>query len=118
MKKFSLVIVALFTLIAVGLLINVTYTKAKYLEKKEVVKTMIQWNKALGVECSFCHTKDRGQTYQSLAGKTVDGKDLKALVHQRIARAMLGTMLYVNKKENKNYTCNTCHQGKKEVEVK
>lgn len=118
MKKFSLVIVALFSLIAVGLLIDATHAKTKYLEKKEVVKTMIQWNKALGVKCDFCHTKDRSQTYKSLAGKTVDAKELKALVHQRIARAMLGDMLYINKKENKNYTCNTCHQGSKEVEVK
>ncbi len=79
---------------------------------------MIQWNKALGVKCSFCHTSDRTQTVRSLAGKTVSEEELKALVHQRIARAMLGYMLYTNEKENEKYTCNTCHQGSKNVKVK
>ncbi len=55
---------------------------------------------------------------QSLAGKTVSEEELKALVHQRIARAMLGYMLYMNEKENEKYTCNTCHQGSTNVKVK
>ncbi len=47
----------------------------------------------------------------------VSEEELKALVRQSIAKSMLATMLYLNKKENKNYTCNTCHQGRKDVEI-
>jgi cytochrome c peroxidase len=117
MKKTVLVMVIVFTLTAIGGLV-LSHAKMKYLEKEGVNKAMIQWNKALGVKCSFCHTKDRTETYKNLAGKTVSEEELKALVHQRIARAMLGNMLYLNEKENQNYTCNTCHQGSEDVEVK
>ncbi len=117
MKKTVLLMVIVFTLSAIGGLV-LSHGKTKYLEKEEVNKAMIQWNKALGVKCSFCHTKDRTQNYQSLAGKTVSEEELKALVHKRIARAMQGYMLYMNEEENQNYTCNTCHQGSKDVEVK
>ncbi|NIO04826.1 MAG: hypothetical protein GTN74_09485 [Proteobacteria bacterium] len=116
MKKVGLVMVIAFTLIVIGGLLS--HADLKYLEKEGVNKTMIQWNKDLGVKCGFCHTSDRTQTYKSLAGKTVSEEELKALVHRRIAKAMLGTMLYLNKTEGKEYTCNTCHQGKKDVEVK
>ncbi len=118
MKKLSWLVVFILTVVAIGAVVNITRGEPKYLDKEGINKTMIQWNKALGVKCTSCHTSDRSQTYKSLAGKTVDEKELKTLVYRRIARAMLGTMLYLNKTEGKNYTCNTCHQGNKEVEVK
>ncbi len=118
MKKTAFVVFSIFALTALGSLVALTHTEMKYLSKEGINKTMMEWNKALGVKCSFCHTSDRSETYENLAGKTVGEKELKALVHQRIARAMLGNMLYINQKENKNYTCTTCHQGKQEVEVK
>jgi cytochrome c peroxidase len=117
MKKIGLVMVLVFSLTAIGGLV-LSHAELKYLEKQGMMKTMIEWNKALGVKCNFCHIQDKSQTYKSLAGKTVSEEELKALVHRRIARAMLGTMLYLNKTEGKNYTCNTCHQGEKEVELK
>ena len=117
MKKAGFVMLVIFTLTAIGYFLGATHAETKYLEKKDVTKTMIQWNKALGVKCSFCHTKDRSETYKNLAGRTVSEKELKALVYRRIARAMEGYTLYLNKKENKNYTCKTCHKGNKEVEI-
>lgn len=117
MKKTVLLMAIVSLITAIGGIVNVTQGEPKYLEKKGINKTMIQWNKALGVKCSYCHTSDRTETYKSLAGKTATEKELKALVKRRIARAMLGMMLYTNKEENKNYTCNTCHQGKDEVEL-
>ncbi len=117
MREKAFIVFAIVTLIAICYFVSVTLAKTKYLEKKEVTKTMLKWNKALGVKCSFCHTSNRSETYKNLAGKTVNEEELKALVHQRIARAMLGYMLYMNKKENQNYTCDTCHQGEKDVEV-
>jgi hypothetical protein len=118
MKKINLVIYAALGLFVAGYLVTTTYAKPKYLEKKEVTRIMIQWNKALGVKCSFCHTSNRTKTYETLAGKNASGKELNALVRRRIARAMLGFMSYMNENENKNYTCNTCHQGKSLPEVK
>lgn len=118
MKAVNLVVTIILMFCFVSIVVSNSQAEPKYLEKKEVGKVMMEWNKALGVKCDFCHTKNAKQTYKDLAGKTADKKELSALVHQRIARAMLGNMLYLNKKEGKNYTCNTCHQGKAEVEVK
>ena len=118
MKAVNLVITIILIFCFVSVVVSKSQAEPKYLKKKEVGKIMMEWNKALGVKCNFCHTAKPSQTYKSLAGKTADKKALSALVHQRIARAMLGNMLYLNQKEGKNYTCNTCHQGKAEVEVK
>lgn len=118
MKKVNTVVPVIFALIAVFVLADSTQADPKYLRKEEVTKTMLEWNKALGVKCDFCHTSNRTQTYKDLAGKTASAEELSALVHQRIARAMLGYMLDLNNREQKNYTCNTCHQGKADVKVK
>ncbi len=119
MRRIVLVVLILFTVMAIGGIADLTQGEPKYLDKKEINKTMIEWNKALGVKCSYCHASaDRSQTYESLAGKTVTEKELNALVRKRISRTMLGTMLYINKNENKDYTCNTCHQGKAVPEEK
>jgi hypothetical protein len=118
MKKIGIIVVSIFALTLIGGYLVLSHAKLKYLEKEGINRKMVGWNKALGVKCTFCHTKDRSETYKGLAGKTVGEEELKALVHRRIARAMLGYMLYMNEKENQNYTCNTCHQGKKDVEVK
>lgn len=118
MKKIAFTMFVIGTLTTVMVLANSIHAEPKYLKKEEVTKTMIEWNKALGVTCDFCHTANRSQIYKDLAGKTVSKEELSTLVHQRIARAMLGDMLYINQKEGKNYTCNTCHQGKAEVKVK
>ncbi len=117
MRKKGFLVFILFTLAAIAGLATLTPGEPKYLEKGVINKTMIAWNKALGVKCSYCHTSDRSETYKSLVGKTVDEKELNALVKKRIAQGMLGMMLYYNKKENANYTCNTCHQDKDEVEL-
>jgi hypothetical protein len=112
------VMLVLLTLISFVASVASPHAESKYLKKEEVMKAMLEFNKALGVKCDFCHTANRSETYKDLAGKTAEKEKLSALVHQRIARAMLGDMLYINQKEGKNYTCNTCHQGKEEVEVK
>lgn len=118
MKKTGLAIFIILTLTTVIVVVNSVHAEPKYLKKEEITKTMMEWNKALGVNCDFCHTSNRSETYKDLAGKTATKEELSVLVHQRIARAMLGDMLYINQKEGKNYTCNTCHQGKAEVKVK
>jgi cytochrome c peroxidase len=118
MKKVNLIVVLVLLFITSAVVVSISQAEPKYVKKETVGKVMMEWNKALGVKCNFCHTSKPSQTYNDLAGKTADKKELSALVHQRIARAMLGSMLYLNQKEGKNYTCNTCHQGKAEVEVK
>ncbi len=117
MKRQVFLMVIILTFIGA---VSYTHAKPKYLKGNgaDITKTMMEWNKALGVSCSFCHTSDNSQNYQDLAGKTVSKEQLSALVHKRIARAMLGNMLYLNQKEGKKYTCNTCHRGRAEVEVK
>jgi hypothetical protein len=112
MRKVGFVVFVIFGLIAIRGFVNLSSAEPKYLEKKEVTKTMIQWNKALGVKCSYCHTSDRAESYEGLSGKTVGEKELNALVRKRVAVTMLGTMLSLNQKEGKDYTCDTCHQGK------
>ena len=116
MKKIGIVMMIL-GLIAAFAPLQRVQAKTKYIEKSEVTKAMVEFNKALGVKCNFCHVADRSKTYKALAGQTADPKELSALVHQRISRAMLGNMLYINKTEGKNITCNSCHQGKAEVAV-
>jgi len=108
------------TLAASATLFNSAYAETKYLKKEDVTKTMIEYNKALGVKCNFCHTPDNSQTLKDLVWETaeVDKSQLRPLVHKQIATAMLGAMLYLNQKEGKNLTCNTCHKGSKEVELK
>ncbi len=120
MEKKSLVMFIILTFSAGVFFVNSAHAKTKYLKGNpaEISKIMMEWNKALGVTCSFCHTSDNSQNYQDLAGKNATKEQLSALVHKRIARAMLGNMLYLNQKEGKKTTCNTCHQGKAEVEVK
>ena len=118
MKAVNLVITIILILSFAPAVVRNSQAEPKYLKKEEVGKVMLEWNKALGVKCDFCHTANPKQTYKDLAGKTADPKALSALVHQRIARAMLGDMLYINQKEGKSYTCNTCHQGKAEVKVR
>ena len=104
-------------LITVTVLLGNAQAKTKYVKEDEIKATMGEFNKALGVKCDYCHIKDRSQNYQELAGQTADKDQLAALAHKRIARAMLGTMLYINKTEGKNLTCNTCHQGNAEVKL-
>ena len=118
MKKLFFVILTGITLIVAISLMSTAQAKTKYLKEEEIKTTMADFGKALGVKCDFCHVKDRSQDYQDLAGQTADKDQLAALVHKRIAGSMMGTMLYLNQKEGKNYTCNTCHQGKREVEMK
>ncbi|NIQ38336.1 MAG: hypothetical protein GTN81_07085 [Proteobacteria bacterium] len=118
MKETGFVIFPLLTLAAVGYFAAATQAEPKYLDKKDVTKTMIEWTKALGVKCDYCHTSDRAQSFETLGGKTAGAKELQALINQRVAKAMLGNMLYVNGKMASNQTCNTCHQGKAKVAVK
>ncbi len=90
----------------------------KYVKTAEIYQVMGAYTKALGVKCSFCHTKDKSQDYKILAEKRVTNEDLRALVHKRIARAMQGTTIAYNGREGKAYTCNACHQGSADVEVR
>ena len=103
---------------AVLLPIGSAQAKTKYITEENVKTTMGEFTKALGVKCDFCHTKDRSQNYQDLAGQKTDKDQLSSLVYKRIASAMMGMMLFINKQENKNLTCISCHQGRAEVEVK
>lgn len=43
-------------------------------DQQEVLKTMVQWNKDLGVTCDYCHTSDKTQTIESLEGKTASSR--------------------------------------------
>ena len=103
MNKLGWGIYFMLTFAAAAVFQNAANAETKYLKgsKQEITKTMMEWNKALGVKCTFCHTKDFSQTYKSLAGKTASAEDLTALVHHRIATNMLGTILYLNQKEGK-----------------
>ncbi|MBW2307874.1 MAG: hypothetical protein JRG73_13190 [Deltaproteobacteria bacterium] len=116
-KKIGLVVLVVIFVFSIGYFVHITHAKTKYVKKEEVKELMKEWNRALGVKCSFCHTSNRSETYKSFVGKTVGEKELKALVHRRIARAMQGYMLYMNKKEKKNYTCYSCHKGNKNVKM-
>jgi hypothetical protein len=89
----------------------------KFVKKAEVYKVMGAYAKALGVKCNFCHTKDKSQDYEDLAGEIVTKEELRVLVGKRTARAMQGVMMVYKKKEGKEYTCNTCHQGKAELDL-
>jgi hypothetical protein len=117
MKQKSAAMLIMVPLITAGFFLGSAQAKTKYLREGEINITMEEFNKALGVQCDFCHTKDRSQNYSDLAGQKVDKVQLSALVFKRIARAMLGTMLYINNTEGKKLTCITCHRGSAEVTV-
>ncbi len=118
MKKKIIVMFVIPAIAVVMLICGSVQAKPKYIKEEEVKATMGEFTKALGVRCDYCHTKDRSQDYQDLAGQIVDKDQLASLVHKRIARAMMGLILYINKQEGKNLICISCHQGKTEVEAK
>ncbi|MEM2982968.1 MAG: hypothetical protein QXH17_07370 [Candidatus Bathyarchaeia archaeon] len=118
MNKRLIFTYALIVIIGAGSLGKTLLAETKYIEKKEIMQVMKEWNKSLGVNCQFCHTGKFSDTYEMLAGKQANEKDLRALVNKNTARTMLGLMIYLNRKENKNYTCESCHQGKTNIEVK
>jgi hypothetical protein len=116
MRKSTFGIVVLLVAGFVALSFYPTEAATKFVKKADVYKAMAGYSKALGVKCSFCHTKDKSQNYQELAGKSATNGELGALVRKRTARAMQGMMMLFNKEEGKGYTCNTCHRGESEVD--
>jgi hypothetical protein len=118
MKKKGVVVSFFLLLTLFWSLFYSAQAKTKYVNLAEVKKIMDEFRDALGVKCTFCHTSERNQNYEDLVGQKVSEEQLVTLVHKRTARAMLGSMLYRNQKSGQNYTCETCHQGKVEVEVK
>jgi uncharacterized protein YpmB len=110
----ALVLVALVVVLAIG----VTSAETKYIAKADVMKTMVQWNKDLGVKCTYCHVADQKQTYQSLAGKEASAEELDTLVHQEVALTMEGMMEAVNARQQTQFTCGTCHKGAATVKIK
>lgn len=89
----------------------------KDISTQDLIVTMRGFNKALGVECSFCHDGDAQTHHLNFAS---DAKPDKG-----IARTMIAMTQEINKKyltqvndpdatpEDKTVTCGTCHRGSK-----
>ena len=78
---------------------------------EEVNATMQNFNKALGVQCIYCHVADRSATLKDY--KWANDEEFGSLRHKRVAQAMLGMQIDVNKESNVKFDCMKCHQGKK-----
>jgi len=74
------------------------------MERREVMKMMRGFTKALGVKCLFCHTKAK----DGRMDPTIPTK------HRRMARFMLDNYTSFTLLDGQPATCATCHQGKAE----
>ncbi len=102
----TLICAASLTLTAVSAM-----AKTKYVAAEEVNATMQSFNKALGVQCTYCHVADRSATLKDY--KWANDEEFGSLRHKRVAQAMLGMQIDVNKESNVKFDCMKCHQGKK-----
>jgi hypothetical protein len=78
----------------------------KNISEKELDKIMESYNKALNVECNFCHVKGKGE---ELAFEKDD------MPEKQITRKMMIMTNDINKRHFGNYkevSCITCHNGK------
>ena len=90
----------------------------KDINENALFKIMDDFNMALGVDCSYCHTKDKLTTDLDFPSDKKSEKE--------IARKMITMTMDINKKYfefNKNIdaiqsvTCVTCHRGKERPEI-
>jgi cytochrome c2 len=85
--------------------------KTKYVAPDQLDATMQSFTKALGVQCNYCHVTDRSATLKDY--KWANDEEFATLRHKRVAQAMLGMQIDVNKESNVKFDCMKCHQGKK-----
>jgi hypothetical protein len=85
--------------------------KMKYVTPDQLNATMNDFNKSLGVQCSYCHVADKSATLKDY--KWANDEEFGSLRHKRVAQAMLGMQISVNKESNVQFDCMKCHQGKK-----
>ena len=85
--------------------------KTKYVATEEINNTMQSFTKALGVQCNYCHVADRSATLKDY--KWANDEEFSSLRHKRIAQAMIGMQIEVNKESNVKFDCMKCHQGQK-----
>lgn len=115
MTSRTLLATSLAALLGIGLLAQTTQAQEafqnlqvlpKTISKADLKKIMKAQNKALGVDCSFCH---------------VEPDMAKDIGHKKIAREMMRMTEEINKKYptlKGNMTCMTCHRGKAEPDAK
>lgn len=100
----KIIVLLIATLICVS-----TFADPRYI-KSELKPTMQKFSAALGVKCDYCHLDDKEASITNTKWKT--DAEHATLVHQKVARAMIGTISVVNKDATTKYDCMKCHQGK------
>ena len=85
--------------------------KTKYVTAENLDATMESFNAALGVKCDYCHVADKSATIKDY--KWANDQEFGSLRHKRVAQAMLGMQIDVNKESSVQFDCMKCHQGKK-----
>jgi hypothetical protein len=87
----------------------------KDISSQDLIRTMRGFNKALGVECEFCHVES-GQTHHRDFAS--DAKPDKGIARTMIAMTQEINSKYLTqvndpdaKPEDKTVTCGTCHRG-------
>ena len=83
----------------------------KNLPANKLIPTMHEWNSSLGVRCDFCHIVGANHT-----GFDKDDKPMK-----NVARSMVSMLTDMNKHQKPlrgEGTCNMCHHGHPEPEMK
>nr|MCU0600445.1 hypothetical protein [Desulfobacterales bacterium] len=91
MKHANIFLVIIIVLAAAG----VVQAKTKYVAPTDIETTMQSFTAALGVTCEYCHVNDRAATLKEY--KWANETEFGALRHKRVAQAMLGMQIAVNK---------------------
>jgi len=79
------------------------------LPAEQLLPIMMEWNKALGVKCDFCHVEDKTDE-----GKTVVNYEKETNPMKDVSRDMYLLTAGLNAKEKtvqKSVTCFMCHRG-------
>ncbi len=92
------------------LLAGIGFAKTKYVAKENTRTTMKSFTNALGVDCSFCHVRDKSVNIKMT--DKYDGEiDSGRMIRQRLARAMIGMQKMFNDRARTTINCMACHQG-------
>jgi hypothetical protein len=87
----------------------------KDIAPEELVKMMRGYAGALGVECSFCHTRPAGQRRLDFASDAKEDKGIARIMIQMTREINATYMTQVHDPdampEDKHVTCGTCHRG-------
>lgn len=93
---------------------SLSLAKTTYVPKEKLMATMMEFSKALGVKCTFCHIADKSVGFDDV-GKYDPAKDFETLENRAVAKGMLGNTIMTNKIQNKTgadeITCMACHKG-------